>query len=169
MTNPKTPQIRAYLRSFNYTDDGMAEVEDIRGAVETGDYVRTSDYLLVRSTMEAELDRLRTALVVAQRHMHEREFPVDHYVRSTVDEALGGSPSIVRTAVEPPADPLRENLIAALAAADAEKHDEERWAEFSRVFVRAHLNRTCKRCGGTGSVQDSEVPYLGNPCPECQP
>lgn len=58
MTNPKNPQIRAYLRSFNYTDDGMAEVEDVRGAVETGDYVRTSDYLLVRNALESEIERL---------------------------------------------------------------------------------------------------------------
>lgn len=55
--------------------------------------------------------------------------------------------SVVRAVnrqAEPPADPLRENLIAALAAADAEECDEERWAEFSRIFRRAHLNRTAE-------------------------
>lgn len=27
---------------------------------------------------------------------------------------------------------------------------------------------TCAMCNDTGSVQDSEVPYLGNPCPKCK-
>jgi hypothetical protein len=26
----------------------------------------------------------------------------------------------------------------------------------------------CATCNDTGSVQDSEVPYLGNPCPDCK-
>jgi hypothetical protein len=36
----------------------------------------------------AAIERMRTALVVAQRYLHEREFPAGHYVRSTVDVAL---------------------------------------------------------------------------------
>lgn len=61
MTNPKN-QIRAYLRSFNFTDDGMAEVENLSGAVETGEYVRTIDYLLMRNAAENEIERLQGEL-----------------------------------------------------------------------------------------------------------
>jgi hypothetical protein len=36
-----------------------------------------------------EIEQMRAALVVAQRYLHERGFPVDHYVRLTVDRVLG--------------------------------------------------------------------------------
>jgi hypothetical protein len=52
-------EILTYLRSFNHDPEGMAEVEDINGAVETGDFVRTSDYLLIRRQAENEVSRLQ--------------------------------------------------------------------------------------------------------------
>lgn len=55
MTNEKTLSIRAYLRSFNWSANGMDEALEI----EAGDFVRTSDYLLMRREAEAEIERLR--------------------------------------------------------------------------------------------------------------
>ena len=50
--------MRLYLRSFDWTPEGMGEAK----GVEAGEYVRTSDYLLTRRDAEAEIARLRQGI-----------------------------------------------------------------------------------------------------------
>jgi hypothetical protein len=50
--------VRLYLRSFDWTPEGMGESK----GVETGEFVRTSDYLLMRREAEAEIERFRQGI-----------------------------------------------------------------------------------------------------------
>lgn len=65
----------------------------LEGAAELGS---ACSPLVLRSLVAQSVNMLgewRAALVIAQRYLHEREFPTDHYVRAAVDQALGERPA----------------------------------------------------------------------------
>lgn len=170
LTNPKTPQIRAYLRSFNYTDSGMDETQE----VETGDYVRTSDYLLCRQALEAEIEQLRAALKVAQQAIlefsHAQECGPRWYTRGAdgmyaqVHMWLHRGLEAVRSALGPYADngqylkemPAVEPSVADKIAARIEDSAPARLQKLNEAAFAAPQG-----------IMGTDCPY-GNPdCPHC--
>jgi len=84
-------------------------------------------------------------------------------------------------ATPPPGDDARLAIEELKNIINARRRDRDNFADDTEfadwVLSRARYTlgvieraseTKCAVCNDTGSVQDSEVPYLGNPCPECK-